>query len=179
MRSDLHDICAKISGNCIVSSCLFFLGSPKSSANALRFAAVSLRPYYEQKPYPIHSHSLQHSVLLSNKNQIAMTGTCSTNREDSSLRKESKTQNELGFRSMISQVKKVECLSQQNVKLREVQLQTYPHRQTLKNEKSFLLTPNNHHKALRALNCSSYKYTLAQILSSLCQSPLSCFYNFF
>ena len=40
-RNDLHDICTKISVNCIVSSCLCFLGSPNSNAHALRFVTVS------------------------------------------------------------------------------------------------------------------------------------------
>ena len=43
LRNDLHDICTKISANCIcvVLSCLFFLGSPKSNAHVLRFTTVS------------------------------------------------------------------------------------------------------------------------------------------
>ena len=42
LRNDLHDIYTEVSANCIciVSSCLFFLGSPKSNAHALRFVTV-------------------------------------------------------------------------------------------------------------------------------------------
>ena len=44
LSNDLHDLCTKFSVNCVVSSCLFILGSPKSNAHALRFAVVSYLP---------------------------------------------------------------------------------------------------------------------------------------
>ena len=43
LSNDLNDICNKISANCMVSSCLFFLSSLKSNAHALCFAVVSCK----------------------------------------------------------------------------------------------------------------------------------------
>ena len=40
LRNDCLTFVPKIPANCIVSACLFFLGSPKSNAHALCFAAV-------------------------------------------------------------------------------------------------------------------------------------------